>query len=80
VTVRFRKIDDQNRRDHYYVDAGDECFYLWEYTAGKRYDYSETNQLISNLKKKRGQGGFQYKARANRRARRLLRPRSIPSG
>lgn len=62
-TVRFRKIDDTNLRDHYYLTSGDVCFFLYEYTAGAGYD-GEANQLIYNLKKKRGAGGYQYKAGA----------------
>ena len=64
--VRFRKIDDQNRGDHFYLGAEDECYYLHEYTAHKGFSHSPTNQLIVNLKKRRGQGGFQYKAVAIR--------------
>jgi hypothetical protein len=36
---------------------------LYEYTAGAGYE-GEANQLIYNLKKKRGAGGYQYKAGA----------------
>jgi hypothetical protein len=40
---------------------------MFEYTSGKKYDYSATNSLISNLKKKPGSSSFaelQYKADA----------------
>jgi predicted amidophosphoribosyltransferase len=40
---------------------------MFEYTSGKKYDYSATNNLISNLKKKPGSSSFaelQYKANA----------------
>ncbi len=40
---------------------------MFEYTSGKKYDYSATNNLISNLKKKPGASSFaelRYKASA----------------
>lgn len=48
---RLLKIDDLTRRDHYYLDPSDQCYYLGEYTARQGYGYSVTNQLIFNLKK-----------------------------
>ena len=62
--VRFQKIDENNRGDHYYITEGDECLFLYEYTAGMGYSHSETNSLISNLKKKKGAGGYAWKGRA----------------
>ncbi len=38
--------------DHYHLRSVDECYFLIEYTSGKRYDYSKANDLISNIKKK----------------------------
>lgn len=35
---------------HAHLEATDECYFIWEYTRGQRYDYSEANQLITNLK------------------------------
>ena len=61
---RLREIDDQSRPDHFNLAADDKCLYLFEYTSGKNYAFSTTNGLISNLKKKRGARGYQYKARA----------------
>ena len=58
---RLLKIDDQSRPDHSRLTADDECFYFYEYTSGKNYAYSETNSLISNLKKKRGAPGYPHK-------------------
>jgi hypothetical protein len=52
LTARFREIDDQNRSHHYNLTADDKCYFLHEYTSGKNYTFSETNRLISNLKKK----------------------------
>lgn len=51
-TVNFSRIDKSNIEDHYYLDEGDDCYYLFEYTSGKGYNFSKTNSLISNLKKK----------------------------
>jgi hypothetical protein len=65
--TRFRRIDDQNRGDHFNLTAADECYFLREYTSGKSYTFGETNNLISNLKKKPSQSGtrgYRYKTAA----------------
>lgn len=64
MTLRLQKIDDTNRHDHYYLDEEDECYYLYEYTAGTGWKGGATNQLIHNLQKKKGDGGYHYKAPA----------------
>jgi hypothetical protein len=67
---RFRRIDETNIGDHHHLAPADECYFLFEYTAHKRYDYSATNNLISNLKKKPGSSSIaelRYKAAAIRR-------------
>lgn len=63
---RFRRIDSTNIGDHYHLTPADECYFLFEYTAQKKYDYSATNNLISNLKKKPGSSfaELRYKAGA----------------
>lgn len=64
---RFRRIDSTNIGDHYHLTPADECYFLFEHTAQKKYDYSATNSLISNLKKKPGSSSFaeiRYKATA----------------
>lgn len=48
---RLSQIDDLCRGDHYYLQPDDECYYLGEYSAGRGYSHSETNQIISNIKK-----------------------------
>lgn len=66
---RFRRIDETNIGDHHHLTPADECYFLFEYTAHKRYDYSATNNLISNLKKKPGASSMaelRYKAGAIR--------------
>jgi hypothetical protein len=64
MSLRLQKIDDTNRRDHYYLAEEDECYYLYEYTAGVGWQGGATNQLIHNLQKKKGDGGYHYKAPA----------------
>jgi hypothetical protein len=61
--VRFRKVDETTRQDHYYLQPDDECYFLYEYTAHAGWQHA-TNQLIFNLKKKLGAGGYHYKAPA----------------
>jgi hypothetical protein len=58
------QIDDTTRGDHTRLGASDTCLYLFEYTSRKRYDFSATNNLISNLKKKPSTSGtyaYRYK-------------------
>lgn len=65
--MRFSQIDDLTRSEHSYVSSSDCCIYLREYTAGKGYSHSETNQLIYNLKKtpdRRGRPEYTWKERA----------------
>lgn len=62
--IRLSVIDDTNRADHWRLTADDTCYYLFEYTSGRRYDFSATNGLISNLKKKPTSSnapGYRYK-------------------
>lgn len=64
---RLTKIDDLARPDHYYLTAGDDCYFLGEYTARKGYAFSPTNQLILNFKKlvnARGTAQWKYKDQA----------------
>ena len=62
--LRFQKIDETNRADHLHLLSTDSVIFLREYTSRKGYAFSETNGLISNLKKKKGAGGYAYKGRA----------------
>jgi len=45
------KIDDSNRGDHYYLTSDHECYFFYEFTAGKLAGHSQGNHLIRNLKK-----------------------------
>lgn len=50
--MRLSEIDDSNRADHTRLLVDDACLYLYEYTSGRDYSFSATNNLINNLKKK----------------------------
>lgn len=65
-------LTDEQRGQHYHFPAGVGCAYWGEYTpyentGGKKADFSPTNRLVSNLKKKmdrRGLPDFRYKTQA----------------
>jgi hypothetical protein len=52
LTLRFSQIDESNLADHGRLRPEDVCLYLYEYTSGRNYAFSQTNSLINNLKKK----------------------------
>lgn len=61
------EIDALTRPDHSYLTESDRCYFLGEYTARKGYAYSDTNNLILNLKKhmdRRGTSEWRWKGRA----------------
>ncbi len=65
------KIDELTLPDHWHLNTLDECYFIGEYTAGKGYAFSVTNQLIFNLKKsveRRGHTDWIWKERAIRSA------------
>ena len=64
LTIRFTEIDESNIGIHPRLTPADKCLFLFEYTSGKRYDFSSTNNLISTLKRKPGQKGAYYKNQA----------------
>jgi len=53
------EIDQLTRSDHYYLEEADNCFFLGEYTARQGFAYSDTNNLILNLKKTPDRRGLQ---------------------
>jgi hypothetical protein len=57
IPQRLLQIDETTVGEHFSLAASDFCYYVWEYTAGQRYDVSPTNQLITNLKIKPTQIG-----------------------
>lgn len=65
--TRLQQIDELTRGVHHHLAAADNCYFFFEYTSGRNYSFSETNQLIANLKKppsRRGRSEYQYKERA----------------
>lgn len=65
--MRLSRVDELDLPNRPSLERDDECYYLREFTSRKGFDYSETNQLIYNLKKKpssRGSPGYHYKTRA----------------
>ena len=77
----FQRIDETTLADHARLNAGDEVYYLYEYTSGRTYSFSATNSLISNLKKKPSkahQPGYGYKAIAIQDCAAALRPAINP--
>jgi predicted amidophosphoribosyltransferase len=74
--VKLSRIDGLTLVDHYYLTAEDECYFLREYTPRQGFSYSDTNNLIHNLKKsmdRRGQPGWIYKEQAIRQVAQELR-------
>jgi hypothetical protein len=49
--AEFTRIDELYRGDYHFLRPDDSCYFLREYTAGKGYAASETNSIVSNLKK-----------------------------
>jgi hypothetical protein len=57
MPLALNAVGDEQRGDHYYLQASAQCFYWGEYTPhentkGKLSDFSPTNRLVSNLKKR----------------------------
>ena len=66
---RLSLVGDLERPDHSHLPPGAVCYFWGEYTPprfcdGAPWDFSATNQLIFNFKKKKGQAGYQYKRQA----------------
>lgn len=72
IPLRFNTVGALEREQHYYLKEGDVCFFWGEYTpyshtGGQNWNYSPTNRLMSNFKKKldrKGQPDWKYKTRA----------------
>ena len=76
MSLRLQRVDELIRHEHTFIAADDECFFLREYTAGAGFEHGDTNNIISNLKKKldkRGKPEWRYKERDIVRAGRELR-------
>jgi len=82
---RLRQVGDLERSDHWYLTAADQCWFFGEYTAGKGWAHSQTNQLVLNLKKKpefRNTAQWPHKAAAISRVARAIaaniKPEAMP--
>lgn len=76
MPARLSKIDELTRLDHTFLEAGDECFYLGDYTSRRGFAFSEMNNLINNLRKpmdRRGRPEWRYKESAIVTCGRMLR-------
>ncbi len=71
--IRLTEIDASNIDLHARLTENDKCLFLFEYTSGQTYEFSATNNLISNLKKKPGSPGQYYKGQAISRCAAYLR-------
>lgn len=71
---RLRRIEGRLLEDHYWLGAGDECWFLREYVPGAGFRHGSTNDLISNFKKPAGASAAElgHKARAIRQVAREL--------
>lgn len=75
MPTRLTVVGDIERPDHHYLPADARCYFWGDYTPhehtnGLRWNYSPTNQLIANFKKKMdraGQNGWHYKGEATAR-------------
>ena len=62
--MRFTKVDDSIRDQHFFLGPDDDCYFMREYTARAGYSHSQTNDIILNLKKgmdRRGRPEWRYK-------------------
>jgi hypothetical protein len=76
MAFKLIEIDDSCRTDHWYLDDKDQCYCFGEYTAREGYAYSETNQLIINLKKsvdRKGKAEYRYKTQAIRQVGHMIK-------
>lgn len=72
---RLTEIGAHERPDHFHLPEDSKCYFWGEYTpyehtGGKKWNFSATNQLVSNFKKKldrKGQPDWQYKGHATQR-------------
>lgn len=74
--MQLQQLDELLRPQHFFIEADDNCFFLREYTARAGYGHGETNNIISNLKKKldrKGKPEWRYKEIAIQQAGQELR-------
>jgi hypothetical protein len=63
MPTRLREVGDLERSDHFHLPADARCYFWGEYTpynltGGQRWEYSSTNRLIANFKKKKEREGL----------------------
>jgi hypothetical protein len=78
---RLRLVGDLERQDHWYLGPNDQCYFFGEYTPGKGFAHSATNQLVMNLKKKpetRGTAQWNHKLAAIDRVARSIAANILP--
>ncbi|MEW5687672.1 MAG: hypothetical protein AB1942_22385 [Pseudomonadota bacterium] len=51
-SASLRQIGELERQDHWHLRDDDHCYFFGEYSPGKGWAHSRTNQLVLNLKKK----------------------------
>lgn len=72
MPTRFSQVGEREWPEHWYLVSTDPCYYWGEYTPsqyidGPMWNFSPTNQLITNLKKpldRRGRADWRYKQEA----------------
>jgi hypothetical protein len=71
---RLTEIGAHERPDHFHLPDDAMCYFWgeytpWEYTSGKRWNFSATNKLVNNFKKKldrKAYSDWQYKIQATK--------------
>jgi len=66
--LRIQKFD-QTHQGHFHLKPDDDCYFLYEYTSHRDFTFSQTNQLIHNLKKsplRKDRPEYRYKGQAIR--------------
>jgi predicted amidophosphoribosyltransferase len=66
-STNARKITELELPDHVFLTDEDECYYFGNYSPGKSFKHSETNQTIFNLKKPmsaKGKHEWKYKTQS----------------
>ncbi len=67
MVLKLSKIENIFLHNHPALEPDDDCYFLGEYTSGRDYRHSGTNNLISNFKKspeRKGRPEWRYKEKA----------------
>ena len=71
IPERLRKVDQLALPDHFFLDEADQCYFLWEYVKGARYDANTVSNFIKNFQipvTDRDKPRWRYKTEAYRHA------------